>query len=235
MPSEIEHLKTQLKIALAECEHLRTENKVLRAQFQKPVETPSIKIEDDFISGKTFQANEKTSLSLEQKVFLFRSLFRGREDVYALRWEGKEGKKGYSPACVHDWNCPSCSHNRKMRARCENRKFIALTDEAIHDHLSGKHTVGLYPLLIDESCYFLAADFDKENWLEDTKSFIQVCKEHEIDCLLERSRSGKGGHIWIFFENPIAASLVRRLGSFLLTKTMEKRHQVVRNRKTGTQ
>lgn len=209
-------LESQLKKALRECERLRAENIALRQQL-------GILVDTDEVTPNTTQ----NRLSTELKVSLFRSYFRGREDIYALRWEGKDGKKGYSPACSHDWDCPSCSHDRKAkRSRCENRKFYSLTDQAIHDHLSGKTTIGIYPLLTDETCSFLAADFDKANWLEDVRFFISSCKEHNISCLLERSRSGKGGHVWIFFENPIAASLARRLGSFLLTKAMEKRHQV---------
>lgn len=216
--------ESQLRKALEECKNLRAENKILRERLgfcEARIE------KEQHRKTKDFSPTDSSSLSTDQKISLFRSYFRGREDVYALRWEGKEGKKGYSPACLHDWDCPLCSHDRKAkRSRCENRKFLALTDQTIRGHLSGKLTVGLYPLLSDETCIFLAADFDKENWLEDTRSFLQVCREHEIDCLLERSRSGKGGHVWIFFEYPIAASLARRLGSFLLTKAMEKRHQV---------
>lgn len=217
-------IEKQLKEALEECEHLRAENRMLRERLG--LSQPDSQESPRHVISVT-QPSHSNPLSTEQKIALFRSYFRGREDVYALRWVGKEGKKGYSPACSHDWDCPLCSHDRKTkRSRCERRKFLALTDQAIRDHLSGKHIIGLYPLLTDETCLFLAADFDKENWLEDARSFVQVCKEHEIDYLLERSRSGKGGHIWIFFENPVAASLARRLGSFLLTKAMEKRHQV---------
>ncbi|MBI2335199.1 MAG: hypothetical protein HYU97_00330 [Deltaproteobacteria bacterium] len=213
-------LETQLKKAIEECVQLRTENAALRLQLGIQPEVADKNTDDK-------QSAAHNTLSIEQKISLFRSYFRGREDVYALRWEGKDGKKGYSPACSHDWGCPACSHDRKAkRSRCENRKFHTLADQAIHDHLSGKTTVGLYPLLADETCWFLAVDFDKANWLEDVRSFISSCKELNMSCLLERSRSGKGGHVWIFFKNPIAASLARRLGSFLLTKAMEKRHQV---------
>lgn len=214
-------LEIRLKKVLEECAQLRAENASLRLQFGIQYDVADTNSDD---KQSSFAHN---TLSIEKKISLFRSYFRGREDVYALRWEGKDGKKGYSPACSHDWDCPSCSHDRKARrSRCENRKFHTLTDQSIHDHLSGKTTIGLYPLLTDETCWFLAVDFDKANWLEDVRSFISSCKEHNIGCLLERSRSGKGGHVWIFFENPISASLARRLGSFLLTKAMEKRHQV---------
>ncbi|MBI2066914.1 MAG: DEAD/DEAH box helicase family protein [Deltaproteobacteria bacterium] len=210
-------IEEKLRAALAECERLRADNRLLRQKLgtesQEPLKTVAV-------------PTETSNLSADQKITLFRSLFRGREDVYALRWEGKDGKKGYSPACSHDWDCPLCSHDRSKRSRCENRKFLPLTDQAIRDHLSGKQTIGLYPLLVDETCWFLAADFDKENWLEDAKAFLRVCQKQEVDGILERSRSGKGGHVWIFFETPIAASLARRLGSFLLTKAMEKRHQI---------
>lgn len=164
---------------------------------------------------------EHSASSQSEKIALFRSLFRGREDVYAVRWESKKGRSGYSPACAHEWDPLLC---RKPCAKCNNGRYLPVSDEVIRDHVLGKHTVGTYPLLADETCWFLAADFDKEGWQEDALAFLGVCRDLEVAAALERSRSGRGGHVWIFFEEAIPAALARKLGSALLTCAMDKRH-----------
>ncbi|HHV61445.1 MAG TPA: hypothetical protein GXX51_02245 [Firmicutes bacterium] len=164
--------------------------------------------------------------SPEAKIALFRSLFRGKEDVYAARWEGKNGKSGYSPACKNEWDRAFCGKPKVKCAECEYRQFLPLTDQVIYDHLAGKRTVGIYPLLPDETCWFLAADFDKASWQEDVIIFLGTCDEMGVPAALERSRSGNGSHVWIFFECPIPAHLARKLGCALLTRTIERRHQI---------
>jgi hypothetical protein len=153
-------------------------------------------------------------------VKLFRSLFCGREDVYALRWEGRNEKTGYSPACRKVWG------NSFQKHSDEPKEYFPLTDQVIHDHLTGKLTAGVYPLLADETCWFLAADFDKATWQDDVRAFLHTCAEWKVPAVLERSRSGRGGHIWIFFEAPLPARLARRLGAAILTRTMERRYQL---------
>lgn len=111
-------------------------------------------------------------------------------------------------------------------SECENRQFAPLTDEVIIRHIEGDITAGVYPLLQDETCFFLAVDLDKQIWQEDAKAFLAICKQNDIPAYLERSRSGNGGHIWIFFSGPVVAALARQLGIFLLTETMEQRHQL---------
>ncbi|MHB8841416.1 MAG: TOTE conflict system archaeo-eukaryotic primase domain-containing protein [Candidatus Aquicultor sp.] len=219
-------LQSQLEKALAENAKLRDENRRLREQLGLPV----IAVEPvqttifDIAQGCS---NTITNLSsAETKIALFRSLFQGREDVFAMRWEGRSGKSGYSPACLHEWDRELCAKPRIKCAQCENREFRAVTDEIINNHLSGKHTIGIYPLLLDETCWFLAVDFDKAAWRDDVAFFMQACKEVEIPVAIERSRSGEGAHVWIFFDQPISASLARKLGCALLTRTMEKRHQL---------
>lgn len=125
-----------------------------------------------------------------QRVALFRSLFRGREDVYARRWE-KEARSGYSPASAKDWKAIQRSRPEdRKRVERETRRFFPLTDAVIESHLLGKETVGIYPLLPDESCWFLAADFDKKTWEYDSLAFLESCQELEVPAYRERSRSG---------------------------------------------
>jgi superfamily II DNA or RNA helicase/very-short-patch-repair endonuclease len=167
------------------------------------------------------------------KIALFRSLFRGRNDVYPVRFESrKTGKAGYSPACANEWVRGICEKPRIKCADCSFRCFLPVTDEAIRRHLSGgteqghEFVMGVYPMLLDETCYFLAIDFDRENWQDDTSAFLETCRRFDLPAALERSRSGNGGHVWIFFDHPIAASLARKLGSYLLTETMERRPEL---------
>jgi hypothetical protein len=169
----------------------------------------------------------RSSLSSQEKIVLFRSLFRGREDIYAQRWESQDGRTGYSPRTERDWQAYYAAKPAdRKRVDKEARKNIPLNDEAIHAHLAGKQTLGVYPLLLDETCWFLAVDFDKTTWKEDAAAFRATCRELDVPAALERSRSGNGAHIWIFFERPISAGLARRLGSLILTRTMERRHQL---------
>ena len=169
----------------------------------------------------------------ELKVRLFRSLFRGREDVYPRRFESrKTGKSGYAPACSNEWVRGICEKPRIKCAECQHRRFLPVTDDVIRWHLSGEDehrqpfVAGIYPLLLDESCCLLAADFDKANWQDDATAFLQTCRRLDLDASLERSRSGQGAHVWIFFEQALPAALARRLGSHLLTETMEERPDV---------
>lgn len=166
-------------------------------------------------------------LNTIQKIALFRSLFRGREDVYAQRWESPDGRSGYSPKTERDWKAYyAAKPEDRKRVDKETRKNIPLADEAIHAHLTGQQTLGVYPLLLDETCWFLAVDFDKKTWKDDAEAFRATCRELKVPATIERSRSGNGAHIWIFFERPVPAGVARRLGSLLLTRTMERRHQL---------
>ena len=172
-------------------------------------------------------ALNRSKLSTPEKIALFRSLFRGREDVYAQRWESPDGRAGYSPRTERDWNAYNAAKPEdRKRVDKETRKNIPLTDGAIHGHLAGRQTLGVYPLLLDETCWFLAVDFDKGTWKEDALAYHSMCRELNVPAALERSRSGNGAHIWFFFERPVPAGVARRLGSLLLTRTMERRHQL---------
>ena len=162
----------------------------------------------------------------DENIHLFMSLFQGRSDVFAKRWENRQGRSGYSPACKNEWVKGICKKPRVKCADCEHRELIPISEDVIKNHLSGKITVGVYPLLSDETCRFLAVDFDKEGWQDDVAAFTATCRDKDIQPAVERSRSGNGTHVWFFFEKPISARLARRFGCSLLTETMEKRHQL---------
>ncbi|MCL4841273.1 MAG: DEAD/DEAH box helicase [Bryobacteraceae bacterium] len=209
----------------AECRRLQAENDTLRRYLAAygiaPPSPPSPS------PPATAQSVERTKLSTREKVTLFRSLFRGREDVYAVHWQSPDGRSGYAPKTERDWNAYyAAKPEERKRVDKETRKLLPLTDEVIHGHLSGDLTVGIYPLLQDETCWFLAVDLDKKTWYDDALAFLATCRELDVPAALERSRSGNGGHIWIFFEQAVPAITARKLGSLILTMTMERRHQV---------
>ena len=165
-----------------------------------------------------------------EKIALYRSLFRGRDDIYPRRFQNlRSGRVGYAPACANEWVRGICEKPRVKCADCAHRAFLPLTDEVIRWHLSGKDArgsdfvAGVYPLLADETCYFLVMDFDKDSWQDDVLAVMRTCRRLEIPAVLERSRSGNGGHIWIFFAEALPASLARKLGTSVLTETMEQR------------
>jgi superfamily II DNA or RNA helicase len=170
------------------------------------------------------------------KIALFRSLFRGRDDAYARRFESlRTGKKGYQPACRNEWVGGLCQKPRIRCDKCAQRELLPVTDEVIRNHLLGvdpqdapgrEFVVGVYPMLPDETCWFLAADFDKTGWRDDARAFLDSCRMHSVPAVLERSRSGNGGHIWMFFAQPIPAALARKLGAFLTTQTMQRRPEL---------
>jgi superfamily II DNA or RNA helicase/very-short-patch-repair endonuclease len=169
----------------------------------------------------------------EAKIALFRSLFRGREDVYPRRFESrKTGKAGYQPACANQWARGLCEKPKVKCAACPQRRFLPVTNQVIHCHLAGRDddgrdfVMGAYPMLQDETCFFLAADFDKTHWQEDARAILETCSRMNLPAALERSRSGNGRHVWLFFEEAIPAALARRLGSHILTETMERRPDI---------
>jgi superfamily II DNA or RNA helicase len=163
----------------------------------------------------------------EEKINLFRCYFRGRDDVYARLWiNDRTSKKGYSPACKHEWDRRLCRKPKVKCSECQNQKFYSVDNDATRKHLTGSQVIGIYPMLKNEACYFLAIDLDKENWLEDINALKTTCDEENIPAVVERSRSGSGGHLWIFFTEEIPASIARMFGSHIITKTMGKRYQM---------
>ena len=171
------------------------------------------------------------------KVALFRKLFAGRTDVFPIRWENpKSGRTGYAPACANEWVRGVCGKPQVRCGECPNQSFIPVTDEAIEAHLRGEDRIrhngqgdfvaGVYPLLFDDTWHFLAVDFDGETWSSDALAFMATCREIDVPAALERSRSGNGGHVWLFFSDAVPASEARRLGTMLLTRTMNRRPEI---------
>ncbi len=170
---------------------------------------------------------EPSRLSTAEKVALFRRLFRGRSDIYPIRWESKTtGKSGYAPACGNEWVPGVCEKPRIKCGECNNRLLTPLSDTVIYEHLAGRRTVGVYPLLADDTCHFLAADFDAAQWREDAKAFYQSCHELGVPVALEISRSGNGAHAWVFFSGSVSARDARRLGTAIISHTCARTRQL---------
>ncbi|MFZ3129810.1 MAG: DEAD/DEAH box helicase family protein [Desulfosporosinus sp.] len=220
----------------AEYNKLLEENAVLKkenSEFRKLLLLPEqvVEVHDTpiIISNEPSISNYSTA---KEKIELFMSLFKGRDDVYAKRWYSlKTQKSGYQPACKNEWNDDLCDKRKYKCNSCPNRKLLILNENVIENHLRGKDAygrdvIGLYPMLSDENCLLLAIDFDGEGYEKDVSAFVKVCQEKEIPAYIERSRSGNGAHIWIFFNEPIPSCLARRLGSILLTYAMNKRSEI---------
>jgi hypothetical protein len=182
---------------------------------------------------ETLQLLIEQHASAEVKIALFRSLFRGREDVYPRRFESrKTGKSGYAPACSNEWVRGICEKPRVKCAECPSRRFLSVNETVIRWHLSGQDDTGqpfvggVYPMLLDETCFFVAIDFDKAQWHDDARAFLETSRGLGVPAALERSRSGRGGHVWIFFEQAIPAALARRLASYVLTESMDARPDI---------
>jgi superfamily II DNA or RNA helicase len=206
-----------------ELERLRRENEELKKKLgESGSPVPSQPPQQLSIPSQEFDHIESTATtnnsSTNQKIELFRSIFKGRDDVYAERWESDySGKKGYSPACENKWDAIK---------KKEPRKYLPLTDQVVLDHLSGTKTIGVYPLLRDNRCCFLACDFDGRGWQLDALAYLDICIRYGVPAYLERSRSGDGGHAWIFFSAPVKAETARQLGMRLLRQVMEVRAEM---------
>jgi superfamily II DNA or RNA helicase len=168
----------------------------------------------------------------KDKINLFRDLFKGREDVYPKRFvNSKTGKSGYAPVCSNEWKPGVCEKPRIKCTDCQYRSFLPVNDQVISNHLTGvdnhrnqsaDFVIGIYPLMIDDRCWFLAVDFDKASWQLDVSAFAETCKVNSVPYSIEISRSGKGAHVWLFFSQPVFAIEARKLGSYLLTLAMDK-------------
>ena len=226
----MDELQKKYNLLVTQNEILRKENTELRSLLcahgieYKPRPTNVIDSIYSPISLPVFK------LSLDERVALFMSLFKGREDVFARRWFSKStGKAGYQPVCVNEWRRGVCDKKKFKCAECPNRDFAPLTSQDVYRHLEGKDenccdVVGLYAIMPDNNCSFLCTDFDDKNckhgYKDDVLAFVGVCRDWQIPYAIERSRSGNGAHVWIFFEEPLPAFKARRLGNAILTEAM---------------
>ena len=206
---------------------LEQENALLRAQYAPVLSEPEPSRYG--IGRKKALTEEEKEAELQRRVSIFRNLFKGREDVFAQRFVSTSGKQGYQPVCKNRWSTICQEHRRKCEG-CPAREFVPLEDSVIRNHLSGpdklgKDVIGLYPILEDNTVFFLCADFDDKNcehgYKDDVLSYVRVCKEWGIPAYIERSRSGNGAHVWIFFSDAIPASKARKLGFSILRAAME--------------
>ena len=221
MKISYEELLEKYNLLLAENRNLKREIAILTGQSTNTEQNIEKNNDKKIVPVNKFS-------SPQEKIKLYRSLFRGREDVFARRWYSKKSEKsGYQPVCENEWDMALCDKKKYKCSACPNRKLAALTDKDIYEHLSGKDlygrdVVGIYPMLNDETCCFLCADFDEEDFRKDVSVFRNICDENRIPVSVEISRSGNGAHAWIFFSEPVPAVTARKLGSGILTKAMEK-------------
>jgi superfamily II DNA or RNA helicase len=215
--SELEHERGQLSRKLTDLrQQLRSETEVQdRADWQAPASTPQY----------------PAPTTPDEKIALFMDRFRGRHDVYPKLWiNASKGRKGYSPACGNEWARGLCAKvNPKPKVKCgdcQHQAFLPVTKQVVRDHLQGRHVIGVYPMLADDTCWFIAIDFDKAGWQNDVAAVAETCRNRAVPHAIERSRSGNGAHLWVFFNAPVPATTARKLGCYLLTETMARRHEL---------
>jgi superfamily II DNA or RNA helicase len=225
----------ELAALRAQCKRLQDENARLRSLLEPTTARqhalqPNLELPPTdaapIRSGRQTGAVVTVDSPEGAKLALFRALFSGRDDVYATRWEGRGGRSGYTPACANEWDRAICAKPKVRCSACAHRTLLPLTDPVVRDHLTGRQTIGVYPLLPDETCRFLVLDFDKAEWRRDVAVVLAACKQAGVPAYVEVSRSGCGAHLWVFFAQAIAAAQARRLGSALLTQATAQRHEL---------
>lgn len=235
---DYKELIEKYELLLSENDRLTEENNGLKARLgitnpyrpkndaTKPSIQKTIPEDDKSTDNAAFLkvTNKSDSIS---KIQLFMSFFKGRDDVYAKQWKSqKKATSGYSPVCLNQWQVGLCGKPKISCTKCANKLYAAPDQDVMEDHLRGNIVAGIYPMLPDETCWFLAMDFDEAGWQQDISMVREVCIEFNIPVAVERSQSGNGGHIWFFFKERISAALARKFGTALVTFSMNKRHEI---------
>lgn len=216
-PSRKEEINQRLKEIEIERSRLLQEIATLSLDQESP-SLPQIN------GAAIFESPPTTS---EKRIALFTRLFRCREDVFPRLWENHtKGTKGYSPACQVEWVNGICEKPKIKCSVCRNRIFMPLDESVIRGHLEGAITIGTYAIRVDDTCTFLAADFDKEQWQQDVAAYRDASRKLGIESYIERSRSGNGAHAWIFFKEPVPARLARQIGTIILSCAIGERHRL---------
>ena len=220
-----EELLKKYNLALQTIDSLCAENKKLKSKLGIVEANASATTTNDRSAINKYS-------SVDTKIRLFRKLFSGREDVFARRWYSKTtGKSGYQPVCENEWVEGICDKKAYKCSVCPNRKLLPLSDRAVYNHLAGKDeygrdVIGIYPMLPDDTCRFLCADFDDAEFEEDVAAYRSVCEELNLSVSVERSRSGNGAHAWVFFEEAVPTDMARKMGTIILTKAMQLRGEL---------
>jgi superfamily II DNA or RNA helicase len=210
--------KDRIAALEAECARLRAENESLKAVIRGKASSSNSATPPEPPRPDPVEILVRHDSPTSEKVALFRSLFRGRKDIYPLRWESKAGRSGYAPACTNEWVAGVCEKPQIKCSECPNKAFLAVSDDSVYEHLSGRRTLGVYPILQDDTCWFVAADFDGTSWRDDAMAYATACRELEIPAYIEVSRSGEGAHVWTFFAVPLAVGQARQLASAAITR-----------------
>ena len=234
-PISLKELQTKYQLLLAENRLLKKELYAFKAglsatELQRQ-EEPDFPCKPASIIQHSDAASPSTRISKSSesadKIKLFMALFKGRDDVYAKRWDSKnKGASGYSPVCLNEWKSGVCGKPKVACSACVNKTYAPLDEAIVDNHLRGILVAGIYPMLRDETCWFLAIDFDDGDWQKDISALQDVCITFGIPVVVERSRSGNGGHAWFFFESPVLATLARKFGTSLLTHATNERHEI---------
>lgn len=207
-----EYIKNRLKDIEKEKAKLLSELAILQIQTQ---------------TEKKATFKKLNSIIDEEKISLFSELFVNRKDVFAKFWENKKSRrKGWSPVCSNEWMPEICKKPKIKCITCLNQSFESLSSKVIHRHLKGETSIGTYAIGKDNNCKFLAVDFDNTKWQDDIVLFKNEGEKLGVNVALERSRSGNGGHAWIFFSEPISAIFARKLGSIIMTQAMKQSSQL---------
>lgn len=215
LKEQVMSLKNKFEQRINENEYIEEKNVgLIKDSLIENKQNKSVNSDDKINSNVTGNPIFNKYSPSDKKIELFMSLFHGREDIYAKRFiHSKTGKPGYAPAKLKPWDY-------------ESKEYAALDYNVINQHLRGDLVAGVFPICLDDSCYFLAIDLDKAEWKRDASVLRELCENYQIPVAIERSRSGEGAHIWFFFEEALPARIARKMGALLITAAMSMNHQI---------